>query len=140
MEALQIRSAQAADAPLLLDVWRRAGAEPSATDDEASITALVMQQPDAFIVAELDGTAVGTLIAAWDGWRGNMYRLAVLPEHRRQGIAQALVAEGERRLRAKGCARVTALVMHEHDWATSFWHAVGYPHDVRVARCVRTLR
>ena len=39
--------------------------------------------------AERDHHIVGTLIVAWDGWRGNMYRLAVLP----------LIAE--RRVRAR---------------------------------------
>ena len=42
----------------------------------------------------------GTVIASWDGWRGAMYRLAVLPSLRRRGIAAALVDEGERRLQA----------------------------------------
>jgi ribosomal protein S18 acetylase RimI-like enzyme len=40
---------------------------------------------------------VGTLVAAWDGWRGNMYRLAVLPEHRRAGIGRELVDAGYER-------------------------------------------
>ena len=34
---------------------------------------------------------VGSLIAAWDGWRGSFYRLAVHPERRRQRIATALL-------------------------------------------------
>jgi ribosomal protein S18 acetylase RimI-like enzyme len=41
-------------------------------------------------VAEGDGEIVGALIAAWDGWRGNMYRLAVREGHRREGIGLAL--------------------------------------------------
>jgi ribosomal protein S18 acetylase RimI-like enzyme len=91
------------------------------------------------LVAELDGDIVGTLIALSDGWRGNMYRLAVLPRYRRRGIARALVDEGERRLRSHGCARVTALVMHEHTWAVEFWHAARYDHDERTVRFVHTL-
>ncbi len=33
--------------------------------------------------AEADGTLVRTDIDGWAGWRGNIYRLAVLPAHRR---------------------------------------------------------
>jgi hypothetical protein len=33
----------------------------------------------ALLVAEADGRVVGAIVAGWDGWRGNMYRLAVLP-------------------------------------------------------------
>ena len=41
------------------------------------------------------GAIVGALIAAWDGWRGNMYRLAVDKGHRREGIGLALTRAGE---------------------------------------------
>lgn len=140
MEALQIRSAQPTDAALLLSLWREADAEPSATDDAAAIAALIQHHADGVLIAEIDGVAVGSLVATWDGWRGNMYRLAVAPEHRRLGIARALVDEGERRLRAMGCVRVTALVMHEHDPAISFWSAAAYDEDTRIVRFVKTLR
>jgi ribosomal protein S18 acetylase RimI-like enzyme len=134
-----IRSAQHADASVLLDLWRRAGSEPSVGENAASIERLLDRDPDALIVAEVDGEIVGSLIAVWDGWRGNLYRLAVLPEHRRRGIARALLAEGDRRLEAHGCRRVTALVMHEHDWAVGFWRASGYELDERIIRFVGTL-
>ena len=68
-----------------------------------------------------------------------MYRLAVAPEHRRQGVAGRLVAEGERRLRALGARRVTALVWRADDPACSVWAAAGYGDDEGVARYVRNL-
>ena len=92
---------------------------------------------DLFLVAEDAGRLVGTLIAGWDGWRGNMYRLAVLPAYRRQGVATALVGEAERRLRALGARRITALVIGDHDWATDFWRAAGYEMDERMTRFVK---
>ena len=49
------------------------------------------------------------MIVGWDGWRGSMYRIAVLPARRREGIGRALVAEGERRLRAWGACKVGSL-------------------------------
>jgi ribosomal protein S18 acetylase RimI-like enzyme len=66
------------------------------------------------------------LIAAWDGWRGNMYRLGVLPEYRRRGIGSDLVRAGERHLRSRGAHRVVAAVGQENVDATEFWRAVGY--------------
>ena len=34
---------------------------------------------------------VGSVIAGWDGWRCHLYRLAVAPARRREGIGRALL-------------------------------------------------
>lgn len=78
-----------------------------------------------------------SLIAASDGWRGNMYRLTVDPARRRRGLARALVREGERRLRESGTARITALVAHDDTAARDFWTSVGYGDDRAIGRFVR---
>jgi ribosomal protein S18 acetylase RimI-like enzyme len=82
---------------------------------------------------------VGVLIAGWDGWRGNVYRLAVLPAHREQGIARQLVEAGHERLRAQGAHRVTALVGGDEGAAHRLWRALGYQRDEFVHRFVRNL-
>jgi ribosomal protein S18 acetylase RimI-like enzyme len=91
------------------------------------------------LVAEVDGRLVGSIICTFDGWRGNIYRLAVHPDFRRQAIARALVVEVEEWLSNRGDKRVTALVEKDHPWATDFWQAVGYGLDVRIVRHVRNL-
>jgi ribosomal protein S18 acetylase RimI-like enzyme len=135
---VEIRSATAADIAAVLALWQhsRSGVA-SVSDDEAMIERLLATNPDALLVAERDGEIVATLIAAWDGWRGNMYRLAVAADLRRSGIATELVLAGERRLRDLGCFRITALVWGEDDPALGFWGAAGYSHDSRIHRYVR---
>jgi ribosomal protein S18 acetylase RimI-like enzyme len=64
---------------------------------------LLAADPGALLVAEADGRIVGALIAASDGWRASMYRLAVDRKYRRRGIAQRLIACGEARLASKAC-------------------------------------
>src|SRR4029450_4400667 len=49
----------------------------------------------------------GAVPAAWDGWRGNIYRLAAAPEARRRRLAQRLVHEAALVMRAKGSRRLS---------------------------------
>jgi ribosomal protein S18 acetylase RimI-like enzyme len=56
-------------------------------------------------VAECDGEIVGTLIAGFDGWRINLYRLTVHPHMRRHGLGGAMVTEAEARLVRRGARR-----------------------------------
>jgi ribosomal protein S18 acetylase RimI-like enzyme len=135
-----VRPARRAEIPAVLALWREADAVPSVSDDPAGLGRLLDTSQDALLVAEAGGRLVGTIVAGWDGWRGNLYRLAVLPAERRRGIALRLVAEAEHRLTAKGAVRISALVMSEHDPAVALWRAAGYTHDPRVGRYVRSLR
>ena len=85
---------------------------------------------DAVIIAEQDGELAGSVIAGWDGWRGRLYRLAVSPARRRQGVAAALLRAAEARLRALGAARVDAMVLEDNALGQSLWRANGYrEHD-----------
>lgn len=95
--------------------------------------------PATLLVVERRGEIVGALIAAWDGWRGNLYRLAVRSGHRREGIGLALTRAGEEYLRQRGARRVTALVVFDDEVATGFWDSAGYPLDREIGRRVRNI-
>jgi ribosomal protein S18 acetylase RimI-like enzyme len=135
---ISIRACRPDEIAAVLDLWKRAEAVPSATDTVEGLNGLLATDVEALLVADIGGKIVGCLIAAWDGWRGNMYRLAVMPEYRRRGIGRALVVAGEERLRAQGARRLSALVIESHDPAMGFWEAAGYSHDKRIGRFVKT--
>jgi ribosomal protein S18 acetylase RimI-like enzyme len=86
------------------------------------------------LVAEIAGEMAGTLIATFDGWRGNMYRLAVHPRYQRRGVATSLVAAAHEWLRSIGCARISALVEGDHDYAIGFRESAGYQRDPSMRR------
>jgi GNAT superfamily N-acetyltransferase len=108
--AVRLRTGTYHDIANVLKLWREAETAPSTTDDPDGLNLLLAAAPSSLVIAEYQAQIVGTLIATFDGWRGNLYRLAVQPAHRRRGVARSLVIEGEHRLRSAGARRITALI------------------------------
>jgi ribosomal protein S18 acetylase RimI-like enzyme len=141
-ETPAIRPARPDEVRQVLALWQEADATPSATDTPGELMKLLGEPSAVLLVAEADGRLAGTVIGGWDGWRGNIYRLAVHPAYRRRGIARALVGEAERRLTARGARRISALVEGNHPWATDFWDSLGasgYRHEEWMRRYVKTI-
>jgi ribosomal protein S18 acetylase RimI-like enzyme len=134
---LSLRPATVADAPAVIALWREAEAEPSHTDDVESIGRPIERDPAALIVAGDDGELVGSVIAGWDGWRGSVYRLAVVPSHRRWGLGSQLVRNAEERLAAVGAVRCQAIVVSTEGQAVAFWRASGWEQQRARLRFVR---
>jgi ribosomal protein S18 acetylase RimI-like enzyme len=135
-----IRRGEHEDAQAILDLWSEERSKHASTADRlADVERLIGDSPAALLVAECGAEIVGALIAGWDGWRGNMYRLAVSKAYRRKGIGIALTRAGEEYLHSCGVRRVTALVAFEDEAAGAFWESAGYPQDQEIGRRVRNL-
>jgi ribosomal protein S18 acetylase RimI-like enzyme len=98
-------------------------------DPRASIARKLAFGDGLFWLAEEEGHAIATVMAGYDGHRGWIYSLGVLPSARRTGIGRALVAEAERALAALGCPKVNLQVLTSKEGARAFWRAVGYEPD-----------
>ena len=132
-----IRIATGADVSAVLELWRAAGSVATPSDNHDALLTLLAHDPEALLVAEAGGAIVGSLIAAWDGWRGSFHRLAVSRDHRRRGLATELVRIGEERLRQHGAIRLTAIVARDEPIAFGLWEELGYvwqPDHLRFTR------
>ncbi|MBB1244450.1 GNAT family N-acetyltransferase [Streptomyces durbertensis] len=139
MDDLCIRRATGADIEAVLRFWREAAEGTSISDDQDGVARLVRRDPEALLLAERDGELVGTVIAGFDGWRCHLYRLAVHPEHRRRGVARALLSAAEKRFAALGGRRGDAMVLDHNAPAQRAWHAAGYRREARWSRWVKPL-
>lgn len=138
MDDVTLRPAVDSDVEELIAFWAFAGEnEARPTDRPEMITGLLAHDPDALLVAELDGAIVGTVVAGWDGWRAHLYRLAVSPEHRRRGIGRLLVERAEERLRSLGAGRFDAMVLEGNELGDASWRAAGYAKQDQWRRWVR---
>lgn len=139
MSDLRTRPASPADLDAVLAFWKVAAEGTSISDDRGGIELLVARDPEALILAERDGVLAGTVIAGFDGWRCHLYRLAVHPGHRRQGVGGALLKAAEERFLRLGGRRGDAMVLDRNESAHPAWRAAGYTPEPQWSRWVKPL-
>jgi GNAT superfamily N-acetyltransferase len=127
------------DADQIVRFWQESGASMGISDTVDRVRRVLGTPAAVLMLAVGDGTIVGTLLGADDGWRGNLYRLVVHPSRRREGIARQLARHIERVFAEWGVRRITVLIEVDRPWAIDFWTAVGYPRDDHIVRQVGTL-
>jgi GNAT superfamily N-acetyltransferase len=79
-----------------------------------------------YLVAEVDGKLVGTVLGSHDGRKGWINRLAVSPAHRRRGIGGRLVAEVESRFAALGIEIFACLIEGWNEDSLATFQRLGY--------------
>lgn len=126
---MRVREFQDADEAQVIEVWRACGLTRPWNDPSRDIARKKAVQPELFLVAEDEGTIVGTVMAGYEGHRGWINYLGVVPARQKSGIARALMDEAERRLRALGCPKINLQVRTDNEQALAFYARLGFQQD-----------
>jgi ribosomal protein S18 acetylase RimI-like enzyme len=126
---MQIRAFQPADEEAVIDVWRECGLIRAVNDPRKDIGRKMAVRPDLFLVGIVEEKIVAAVMAGYDGHRGWLNYLAVLPAFRRRGLARLIVSEAERLLRLEGCAKINLQVRTENKGVIDFYRRIGYAMD-----------
>jgi len=129
-----IRESQSQDVPAILQLWRDADTTVSVMDTADDIRCVLDSPAPMLNVAVIEGRIVGRVIGTFDGWRGNIYRMAVHLDYRRQGIASGSLDSIGDFFDSVGAKRITVLAESEHAWAVGFWESLGYQYHHGMAR------
>jgi ribosomal protein S18 acetylase RimI-like enzyme len=112
----------------VIDLWEHAGPgiHVRRSDEAEEIKKKIERDPDLFLVAEMDGQVIGTVMGGFDGRRGMVYHLAVDQSYRQNGIGRLLMNELEKRMARKGCIRSYLLVTRDNSEAIHFYESIGW--------------
>ncbi len=118
----------------VIGLWCTCGLpfRPKGRDSRERIAKEIEGSTGLFIVAECQGEIVGTLVGTTDGRKGWINRLAVRPDHRREGLARTLIKEMETRFQTRGLEVFSCLIEDHSDSSVRLFEEVGYRDDSTV--------
>jgi len=126
---LTIRRLTLDDYDELLALWRRSGLhslKSQGRDSRAGITRQLASGVQTILGLEVDGQLVGTVLVTHDSRKGWLNRLAVDPDHRREGYAARLIAAAEELLHEQGMHVIAALIEHDNAASLALFQKAGY--------------
>jgi ribosomal protein S18 acetylase RimI-like enzyme len=131
---MRIRAFRLEDEVEVDALWRLVNPNaPPWTGANADVRRKLAVQRELFLVAEDDARVVGTTMAGYDGHRGWVYFVAVLPDFRGRGIGTALMREAERLLVALGCPKLNLQVRGTNRGVVAFYEKLGFAVEDEVS-------
>jgi ribosomal protein S18 acetylase RimI-like enzyme len=126
---LVVRPFNDSDASAVIALWHRCDLTRPWNDPGKDIARKLRVQSDLFLVGELEGAIIGSVMAGYDGHRGWVNYLAVDPAHRGCGYGRNLMEEAERRLQNLGCPKINLQIRTGNRGAIAFYEHIGYRTD-----------
>ncbi|EHK67284.1 GNAT family acetyltransferase [Achromobacter arsenitoxydans] len=126
---LAIRAFHPSDEAAIIALWHECGLTRPWNDPRKDIARKLSVQSDLFLVGEVDGVVVATLMGGYDGHRGWINYLAVSPSHQRRSHATALMRAVERKLLEMGCPKINLRIRSSNIAVQRFYEGLGFQQD-----------
>jgi ribosomal protein S18 acetylase RimI-like enzyme len=126
---MKIRAFSISDEAAVIELWRRCDLVRPWNDPHKDIQRKLTTQPELFLVGEVAGQLVASVMAGFDGHRGWVNYLAVSPEHRNAGLGRTLMRRVEVALEARGCPKLNLQVRTTNHAVLEFYRHIGYATD-----------
>ena len=130
---IELRPFHIDDADQTVALWQACGLTRPWNDPYKDIQRKLAEEPDLFMLAVQDAQVIGSVMAGYDGHRGWIYYLAVLPQYQSLGLGRQLLQQAEERLHALGCPKVQLMIRQDNSAVQAFYRTLGYePAEVQV--------
>jgi ribosomal protein S18 acetylase RimI-like enzyme len=129
----QIRQFKPTDTAQVVELLAKVLPDNQPHNDPATSIASKLAIDDAMYVADIDSVAAGFVMTGYDGHRGWIYQLAVLPEYRRHGIGSQLIETALAHLETVGCRKVNLQIRADNTDVVDFYESIGFRQENRIS-------
>ena len=126
---MKIRTYSKGDLLSVIQLWKDTGLVVAQNDPHKDIERKLKVDPGLFLVGELNGEIIGSVMGGYDGHRGWINYLAVKPSEQRKGYARELMHKVETLIQKKGCPKINLQVRNTNTEILKFYTAIGYADD-----------
>ena len=113
----------------VIDLWRKCNLIVPQNDPAEDIQKKLDFQPELFFIGLLDGKIIGSIMAGYEGHRGWINYLAVVPEFQKHGYGRKLVHKAIEELNKMGCLKVNLQVRRSNTSVIDFYKHLGFIED-----------
>jgi len=126
---MRIREYLKADLDKVIVLWESCGLLVPWNNPYKDIERKMQVDPDLFLVGELSGDIVASVMGGYEGHRGWINYLAVHPEHQRKGFGREIMLEVEKRIKETGCPKINLQVRASNQDVIAFYQSLGFTDD-----------
>ncbi len=124
-----IRQYSTDDQEDVIELWSKCGLVAPQNNPRRDIARKLQVNPEFFLIGQLDGEIIATCMAGYEGHRGWINYLAVLPQYQRQGFATQMMQEAEKILRGAGCPKINIQIRSSNTGVIEFYKTIGFTRD-----------
>ena len=129
MMLLSIRPYQSADEASIVALWQACSLTRAWNDPYRDIARKLSTQADRFLVGSSDGELIASAMFGYDGHRGWVNYLAVLPGSQGKGYGAQMMHAGEALLAQAGCPKLNLQIRSTNASVIAFYKHLGYATD-----------
>ncbi|HPR36506.1 MAG TPA: GNAT family acetyltransferase [Spirochaetota bacterium] len=119
------------DTGQVVNLWRECGLLFPGNDPYNDIRLKTAFQPELFLVGTTGEKITATLMAGYDGHRGWLNYLGVLPEYQRSGFGKKIVFHAVELLKTFECPKINLQIRNTNSGVIEFYRKLGFTaHDV----------
>jgi len=117
----------------VIELWAKCGLLVPHNDPIEDIQRKIDFQPELFFIALLDGKLIGSVMVGYEGHRGWLNYLAVLPSFQKRGYGKKLVHKAIVELQKLGCLKVNLQVRKRNTPVIQFYKHLGFEEEERIS-------